>query len=298
MLAALAVAGCGGDDEPTPQAATATPEPAATATAAPPGSAANAFIGSMAVDPADGRLYLGTGLGLYRVNAQGRGQRRIRGSMSTPEGEGNVSANLVVRFRGAGEMLGSGHPEGEGSLPEDLGLMRTADGGRTWEPISELGAADYHILQVGRDRVVGVKVEETDIQVSTDGGRTWEARTAPAMPVDVEFDPADPRRMVVSTAEGTFTSGDGGGSWRKRDPAAGGQLEWAAPDALFTADAGGTIRRSADGGATWEEAGKVDLTVNELVSAPGGALLASIPGGEVHRSTDGGATWEPFVKLE
>ena len=300
MLAALAVVGCGGDDDPAPSppAATANPTaPAAEATPAPPGSAANAFIGSMAVDPADGRLYLGTGLGLFRVNAEGRGQRRITGKMRTPDGEGSLSSNLVLRFRGPGELLASGHPEGEGSLPEYLGLIGSGDGGRTWESISELGDADFHILQVDGDRVVGVKVEETDIQISDDGGRTFETRTPPAMPLDVVSDPEDPRRMALSTAEGTFTSSDGGGSWRRRDPAAGGQLEWAAPDALYSADAGGGVRRSGDGGQTWEDVGTVDLTVNELVSDADGALYASVPGGEVRRSTDGGATWEPHVKL-
>jgi hypothetical protein len=300
LLGALALlAGCGDSDDDPPAAATPAPtftsEPTEAATPAPPGSGANAFIGSIAIDPADGTLFLGTGLGLFTVD--GKRQKRVTGTLETPEGTGELSSNLVLRFDGPGELLASGHPEGEGTLPENLGLIRSADGGRTWESVSALGEADFHILQASGDLVVGVHVDDPDIQVSNDGGRTFERRTPPAPPEDVVVDPADARRMVVTTAQGTFTSADGGGSWRQRDPAAGGQLEWVAPDRLYRADAGGTVMLSADGGQSWQEQGSVDLSVNELVADREGRLYASIPGGEVRRSTDGGATWDRYVKL-
>jgi BNR/Asp-box repeat len=299
VLGALLLAGCG-DEE-------ARPAPATTATAtavaqaeepapAPAGSGANAFIGSLAVDPDDGTVFIGTGLGLFRVNARGGGQRRVLGQLRTPDGSGEVSSNLVLRFSGPGELLASGHPEGAGSLPENLGLMRSADGGKTWESVSELGEADYHVLQVAGDRVVGVNVDDTDVRVSGDGGRTFDTRTPPAAPVDVAFDPRDPARMVVSTAEGVFTSIDEGRSWRMRDAAPDSQLAWG--EELYRADAGGLIKISDDGGESWQDRGTVDSTVNELAVDAGGALYASIPGGEVLRSTDGGAEWRPFVRLE
>jgi photosystem II stability/assembly factor-like uncharacterized protein len=231
------------------------------------------------------------------VSADGGGQRRVVGELSTPDGSGRVSSNLVVRFRGRGELLASGHPEGPGSLPENLGLMRSRDGGRTWESISELGEADHHILQVSGDDVVGVRAEETDIQVSSDGGRTFEARTPPAPPVDVALDPRDAANLVVSTEQGIFTSSDSGGSWRQREAGPGSQLAWTASGELYRADPGGLVKVSADGGQTWEDRGTVDMTVNELAADADGALYASVAGGEVKRSTDGGATWRRHVLL-
>jgi hypothetical protein len=299
VLGVLALAGCGDSSDPpaaaTPTAPAVTEAPAPTATPTPPGSGANAFIGSIAVDPADGTLFLGTGLGLFTVD--GKRQKRVTGELTTPDGAGAVSSNLVVRFDGPGELLGSGHPEGNGPLPENLGLIRSADGAKTWKSISQLGEADFHILQVSGDHVVGVHAEDPDVQVSTDGGRTFERRSPPAPPVDVVMDPKDPQRMVVTTEQGTFTSADAGRSWRPRDPAAEGQLAWLAPDRLYRSDAGGVILRSADGGETWEEVGSLDLTVNELAGDADGNVYASLPGGEVHRSTDGGATWRRYVKL-
>jgi hypothetical protein len=300
ILAVLAVAGCGGDDPPEAAAPTSTPTPNPTTPAetAEPGSAANAFIGSLAVDPGDGTLMIGTGLGLFRAEKGARKAERVTGELTTPDGSGPVSSSLVVRYAGPGDLLGSGHPEGGGtSLPENLGLMRSGDAGDTWEPVSALDDADFHILQARGDRVVAVRADELDVQVSADGGSSFEARTPPDTPLDVAFDPDDPQRMVVATQQGTFSSSDEGQSWRPRDASPSEQLAWAASDALYRADPGGLIKVSADGGETWKDRGNVGIGVNEL-AADDGTLYASVPGGEVHTSTDGGATWKRLLRLQ
>jgi hypothetical protein len=298
LLVLLVVAGCGGEDPPQTAAPAETPTPNPTIEAE-PGSAANAYIGSLAVDPEDGTLMIGTGLGLFRADKGARKAERVIGELTTPDGAGPVSSNLVIRYSGPGDLLGSGHPEGGGTaLPENLGLIRSADAGGTWEPISQLGESDFHILQALGDRVVAVRVDESDIQVSGDGGASFEARAAPDLPVDVAFDPKDPKRMVVATQQGTFSSSDEGNSWRPRDPIPSEQLAWAEPDALYRSDPGGLIKLSADGGATWKDRGNVGLSVNELAADEEGTLYASVPGGEVHTSTDGGATWKRLLRLE
>ena len=297
ILAVLALAGCGGDDPP--ETATATPDPTIEAEPNEPGSAANAFIGSLAVDPADGTLMIGTGLGLFRAEQGASTAERVVGELTTPDGAGPVSSNLVVRYAGPAELLGSGHPDGTGSaLPENLGLMRSGDAGDTWESVSALGEADYHLLQARGDHVVAVRAEETDIGISTDGGRSFETVSPPELPVDVAFDPEEPARMLVATAGGTFSSGDGGRSWRSRDPIPSEQLAWAASDAVYRADPGGLIKVSADGGETWKDRGNVGLPVNELAADEEGTLYASVAGGAIHESTDGGATWKQLLRLE
>jgi photosystem II stability/assembly factor-like uncharacterized protein len=205
----------------------------------------------------------------------------------------------VVRYAGPGELLGSGHPEGAGSgLPENLGLIRSADGGDSWEPIAAFGEADFHILQARGPHVVAIRADEADIEISTDAGGSFQTRTPPDAPVDVAFDPDKPDRMLVATAQGTFSSTDGGRSWRPRDPIASEQLAGAASDAVYRADPGGLIKVSADGGETWKDRGNVGLPVNELAADADGTLYASVPGGEIHRSTDGGATWKRLLRLE
>jgi BNR/Asp-box repeat len=305
VLAALTAtfAACGGDDEPAETAQTATPTPNPTTeapaqTPAPPTSGANAFIGSITVDPKDGTIILGTGLGLFRLDKGAKQAERVTGELQGPDGSGTVSSNLVVRYAGPGELLASGHPEGSGGLPENLGIIRSRDAGNTWEPVIELGVSDYHILQASGKRVVGVKAEDTDIQVSPDVTGGFEPRTPPEVPLDVAFDPQDPQRMIVATKQGTFTSTNEGGSWRARDAIATEQLAWLKSDVLYRGDPGGIIKLSADGGESWKDVGNVGMPINELAVDAGGALYASVAGGEVKRSTDGGKTWSRLVKLE
>ena len=296
LIAVLALAGCGGDGGSEAAAPPTTPTPNPTTAPTDPGSAANAFIASLAVDPGDGTLMLGTGLGLFRLERGAKQPERVVGTLETPDASGELSSNIVVRYSGPGDLLASGHPEGAGSLPEDLGLIRSSDAGDTWEPVSQLGESDFHILQATGDHVVAVRVEESDVLVSTDGGRSFEPIAAPELPLDVAFDPKDPKRMVVATGQGTFSSTDGGGSWRPRDPVPTEQLAWGRE--LYRTDPGGAVKVSDDGGATWEERGDVGLTVNELALDDDGTLYASVPGGEVKRSTDRGATWKRLLRLE
>ena len=76
-------------------------------------------------------------------------------------------------------------------------LSKAAERAPYWaEPVIELGVSDYHILQATGKRVVGVKAEETDIQVSRDVTGGFEPRTPPDMPLDVAFDPQDRRTQL------------------------------------------------------------------------------------------------------
>jgi photosystem II stability/assembly factor-like uncharacterized protein len=304
ILTVLVLAGCGGSsDDP---AATSTPTAPAPTSSATPGaqtsdppptstSGANAFIGSIAVDPSDGTVMLGTGLGLFRLDKGAKDAKRVTGQLSTPSGSGSVSGNVVVSYAGPGNLMGSGHPEG-GSLPENLGVIRSEDHGNTWASVSELGRTDYHILEASDRHVVGVLAEAREVRVSDDGGASFEDHTLPDMPRDVAFDPRDPKRMVAATEQGTYTSQDAGRSWRQRENTAAEQLAWG--ETLYRADPGGAIKSSSDGGVTWKDAGTVDTTVNSLAVDAGGAVYAGVVGGEVKRSTDGGATWTRLVKLK
>ena len=169
--------------------------------------------------------------------------------------------------------------------------MRSATPARRGSRSSDLGEADFHIIQARGDHVVAVRAEETDIQISTDGGsrsRRARRRTCRSTSRSIPRTRAHGRRDRA----GHLQLDDEGRSWRPRDPIPSEQLAWVAPDELYRSDPGGLIKVSADGGATWKDRGNVGLSVNELVADEEGALYASVPGGEVHRSTDGGAELE------
>ena len=304
LLAAAALTACGGDDPVLEEAAT--PAPEATAQPADPvapadddggGGGASPFIGSISVDPGDGTMMIGTGLGLYRLEPGARRADRIEGTLETPEGAGPISANLELLHAGPGELLASGHPEG-GDLPENLGLIRSGDRGETWEPVSGLGEFDWHVLEPSRGIIAGVPAEATDLYVSTDGGAAFErGGVAPAPPDDLAIDPADPERWVAASAEGLATSADGGASWRPREPVPGALLGWAEPDGLYRVDQGGMSWVSRDGGETWEQRGDAGGSPSTLDVGPDGTVYLALAGAVVKRSTDGARTWKEVVTV-
>lgn len=302
-LTIAALAACGGSEPPraTP-AATAPAETAApttdsaTAPTATPGSAANAYIGSIAIDPRGGAMYLGTGMGMFRVDKRAATPQRLVGKLTTPGGTGDVSSNLFIRSAGAGELIASGHPEG-GPLPENLGLIRSRDGGQTWSPVAQLGEGDFHLLDLSKGRIVAVEAEGDDVLVSDDGGRSFARHAPPSTPVDLALEPGNTEHMAVSTQQGVFTSTDAGGSWRPRDAPAGSRLAYDGKGALYTADRRGKVSVSGDGGQTWTSRGSIGVAPTALVIAADGKLYAAVPNGEVRFSSDGGATWQRYAKL-
>jgi len=290
-VAAALVAGCGGGS------ASGTPSDPERSAAWVDPEGEEPLVGSIAVDPGDRSVWLSTNRGLYRVqpNAQ---PRRVAGRLETSRGSGTISGQLVVSFAGPGEMLGSGHPPIESGLPPALGLIRSTDGGRTWESLSELGAADFHVLEESEDRLVGALYGEAQVLVAEDEERRlWRTRAAPSTVIDLAVDPADVDRWVTATTSGIYTSDDEGGSWRQRDPTAYSTLVWAAPKALYRADIGGAVLRSTDGGRTWEERGDLGEVDPAAMAAAGPEdLYAATVDGAVQRSRDGGATWTPVLE--
>jgi hypothetical protein len=299
LFTLAAVAACGGSEKEPPSTAPETSTPTVDSVAeqpASPATAANAYINSIAVDSRSGAIYLGTGMGMFRVERRGSTPERVVGQLTTPSGEGSVSSNLFVRSTGPSELVASGHPEGGGALPENLGLIRSTDGGATWTPMAQLGEADYHLLELSRGRVAAVEAEGSQVLVSNDGGRSFEERAPPAAPVDLAIDPREPARMIVSTDQGVFTSSDDGRSWRPRDAPAGARFAWDGDGALYAADGRGQVSVSTDGGQTWTRRGTIGLGPNTL-AAGGGKLYAAVANGEVRFSADGGKRWQRYAKL-
>jgi len=297
-LSCAALPGCG-EDEPSTPAASATPAPAAPTAPAEPSGGGAPFVGSLSVDPGDGTLVIGTGLGLYRLEAGAGRAQPFEGELRTPDAEGAISPNLVLRFTGPGDLIASGHPKDAASgLPEYLGLIASGDGGARWRPVSLLGDEDLHALDAHGDVVAGQPVDEARLLVSTDAGRTWDERTPPSQPVDVDLDPADPRRMALSTADGVFVSDDGGASWRQRDVVTTEtHLAWAGDGTLYRVDAAGGVQVSRDRGERWEDAGNAGGPPTTITVDAKDRLYVALTGGVIARSDDGGASFRPLTTL-
>lgn len=78
---------------------------------------------------------------------------------------------------GPDRLLASGHPAPGQDLPAALGLIESRDGGRTWQPVSLLGQADFHVLRAAGERVYGFDPASGMLLASGDGGRTCGSAT-------------------------------------------------------------------------------------------------------------------------
>ena len=283
LLAVLALAGCGGEEAGSSGGADLA-VPWVDPDGEPP------YIGSLTVNPADGTLLMSTNTGLFRV-PEGEGEpEKITGELTTPDGKGQISEALVTRFVGPDELVGSGHPAAGSALPPVLGLVRSEDAGRTWSPVSELGQADFHTLDVSQDRLVAALYGQAQVLVSADEGRNWETKTAPMPLVDLAVDPADAERWIATSERGIFLSTDGGQTWRQRDPTPNVRIDWPEGGDVHRIDPGGALKTSPDGGETWEDAGSTGGEPQALL-VEGETVYVALFDGTVKVSEDGGATF-------
>ena len=280
--AAVAVTGCG------TSAPAAAPAPPA---AAPVGSAAAADPGfghvhGLGVDPGDGTLYAAAHYGLWRIPQQGQpgGMERVADRYQDTMG---------FTVAGPGEFLGSGHPDPGERLPAHLGLIRSRDAGRSWQPVSLLGEADFHALDAEGGRVYGWDATSGTVLVSADGGASWR-RGHRGQLSDLVVDPGDPRRLLAADGRGVLSSADGGDIFtRLPSTPALVTVDWSR-EALVGADRDGVVWASGDAGATWVRRGSVQGPTHALTVAGDGAVYAADAAG-VAVSRDGGATFTRLV---
>lgn len=269
-LVAAVLAGCGGEDASTAE------------NPAPPPSEFEAGLEHIhGLGVTGDTLYIATHTGLW-VAPDGQTQaQRVSESRQDIMGFSVVAED---RF------IGSGHPGPNQEMPPNLGLIESRDGGRTWESVSLMGEADFHVLESARHRIYGFDGTQGRLMVSADAGRSWKERRPPAGVFSVAVDPQDDERTIASTEVGIFVSSDAGGSWRPVNQRLAGLLAWPAPDRLYLVDGAGQAQASADAGKTWEAAGSIGGQPAAFI-AHDDDLYAALADGTVRRSSDGGASW-------
>lgn len=270
-LSALVPSACGGNPEPA----------SVPAEVSDPGPI---HVHGLGVNPADGALFVATHTGLFRAAPGERRARRVAGRYQDTMG---------FTVTGPDRFLGSGHPDGREGLPPFLGLIRSADAGRNWKPVSLLGERDFHVLEAAGPRIYGFgsdfESREAGLLVSDDGGRSWHERTPPEPLISLAIDPRDPDQVVASGENGTYSSTDAGRGWRPLSDDAG-LLAWTKSGALFLVRLDGTVLRSGDGGRSWEPTADADGPPAAFDNA-GDELYLALHDGAIKQSRDGGRSW-------
>jgi photosystem II stability/assembly factor-like uncharacterized protein len=220
--------------------------------------------------------------------------------------------------------------------PEEMVLLHTADGGRTWERQSGINALAVYFLNAKQGWLVG---NYGEVSRSDDGGKTWQ-KTVKAETIlgtspqstdfvfaftGVTFINNDEGWLIgnnygdsVSYVGGLFHTRDGGNSWERiplsilnRETATAGTLR----DVHFTDPQHGVISaelqagagrkalllRTSDGGQTWQEQpmqveGVASVYMVDKQFGWSAGVLSSTRSGAVLSTSDGGLTWNEEYK--
>lgn len=258
LVTAAVLAACSdADGEPTPAAPAATASDGhahshddASSGAALPGE----HVHGVAIDPADGRVYLATHEGLFLRD--GSEWTRI----------GPVIDLMGFSAAGPGHFYASGHPGQGVDLPNPVGLIESTDAGETWQPLSRQGVSDFHAMTASHESVVAFDGSRLE---STSDGTTWRPLPVPISPFAMGVSP-DGATLVVTSESGPVRSTDGGGQWENIADAPLLQVvAWADDDTVVGVTPDGVVAVSEDRGATWEQTSEVEGPPHALAAARG-----------------------------
>lgn len=121
----------------------------------------------------------------------------------------------------AKSIYSSGHPAQGSRLVNPFGLLRSRDGGRTWDKLGLEGESDFHIMAASwsTDAVyvwnaaANSRMRRTGLHSTLNHGLAWKPAAAIGLagnPYAIAVHPADARRVAAATPEGVFESGDSG----------------------------------------------------------------------------------------
>ena len=174
-----------------------------------------------------------------------------------------------------------------------LGLIESRDAGRSWQPLSLLGEADFHALQVVHGRVYGYDATGGRFMVSSDR-RHWQVRSELEL-TSFAVSPADPELIMAATERGLARSRDGGRRWQSIRGPAGLLLDWERPDALWAITDDGQLWHSKDTSRSWRQAGRINGQPEAFLAHEGNLYVAVAQLGIV-TSGDEGRSWRVLYR--
>ncbi|MGY4541872.1 hypothetical protein ACVWY0_001785 [Arthrobacter sp. UYNi723] len=224
--------------------------------------------------------------------------------LATHDGLYDVTAQPAAKIGGTNDLMGftagpdqgvfyaSGHPGPGSDLPNPVGLIKSTDGGATWEQLSRQGESDFHALTSAKSGIVAF---DGSLRTSPDG-KTWSAVAARFIPAALAADPFSDT-VLATTRDGVQRSTDGGKTWALAPAAPVIQfVTFASPTEAIGVEPDGSVHYSADGGATWSRTGRIEGEVQAIAAVEGSGanpwVWAATSTGLVV-STDGGATFRP-----
>lgn len=222
--------------------------------------------------------------------------------LATHHGLFDVTSSPATKIGGTNDLMGftagpaegvfyaSGHPGPGSDLPNPLGLLRSSDGGKTWDKLSRQGESDFHAMTTTQSGIVAF---DGQLRVSTDGS-TWNTIAADFSPAALAGHP-NSNTVLATTPKGIQRSTDAGTTWKSvKDSPVIQFAAFAHPAEAVGVQPDGTVHYSADAGETWTTKGRIGAQVMAIASIKGADgnpwTWAAAPDG-ILVSTDAGMTF-------
>lgn len=212
-------------------------------------------------------------------------------------------------------LYSSGHPAPGSGLVNPFGLVRSSDGGKTWQKLGLEGETDFHLLATSWSAnaiyvwnpAPSSRIKRPGLHFTVNDGFAWKPVRASGLegePRALAVHPDDPAIVAVATSSGVFASRDSGETFRKVTSADGTAV-------FFDLDGKRLWFGTFDGQA---RLARVDLggTENQQVTIPPlpKDAVAYVAQNPVNRSEyaiasfqrsvfltkDGGRTWTPIAE--
>jgi hypothetical protein len=153
-------------------------------------------------------------------------------------------------------LYASGHPSTGGNM----GLVKSTDGGQTWQSVSNVldSPVDFHAMAVSRSDpnvIMGFESGGRGLFKTIDAGNTWQSLNYPEYITALAIAPNNSELVFAGTENGIFRSSDGGNTWTQLNQYRGIQVFALAFDlegALYASTETFGLSKSSDQGETWQ----------------------------------------------
>lgn len=185
------------------------------------------------------------------------------------------------------------------------GILRSADGGRTWTVALLISNRVQLIMVDPTNPLIAYAATNAGFFKSSDGGQRWALAADVNLTFALAIDASAPSTLYAGTNNGLFKSTTGAQSWTEISAGlterfiASLALDLATPSTLYSGAlasdlTGGGVFRTIDGGTTWVRAssGLPTARVEALAINPASpATVYAGTGAGVFKSINGGASW-------
>jgi len=255
-------------------------------------------VGSLAVDPRDtSTIYAGTWWRAYKSTDSGQNWRLIKNGMID---DSDVFA-MTVNNRNPEHIIASACS----------GIYESLNGGERWAKIQGIPSQSRRTRDIVQHPSMPGTVFAATTEgfwMSSNGGKAWSLTTQRNLEINsIAVHPDEPNRVFIGTNNyGVMISTDGGRNFSPTNENFTSRFTYSVtPDSqqsnrLYaathnTATGGGFFYISADGGATWQQSGNLDIarvrvfTVKQDVKDPNIMYLGTNLG--IYRSINRGTSW-------